>query len=46
MQAAHQRLPPSVAKELQRAHALIKSDADVGSFSASVVEQLQLFLKS
>ena len=42
MQAARQRLPQSIVGQLQRAHALVKSDADVGTFAASVVAQLQL----
>jgi hypothetical protein len=41
MQVARQRLPAVDADQLQRDHALVKSDADVGPFAARVVKKLE-----
>jgi hypothetical protein len=41
MQVARQRLPAVDADQLQRDHALVKSDADVGPFAARVIKKLE-----
>jgi hypothetical protein len=42
LHAARQRLPKAVVAQVEREHARVKTDADVGEFAARVVEQLLL----
>ena len=42
LHAARRRLSRAAVAQVEREHARVKTDADVGEFAARVVEQLQL----